>query len=362
MQKFTRQELEQQMKISPRSPLFAHLAYMHLQEGEVDLAIELCQNHMINHTKYAFGHFVLGLCQKEKGNVEEAVNELEAATYLDPNLYIGWKALHELYMNSGNKEKSDLAERFLNISFSADSATTAAEEDVFTADDFIETEEISQAFEDLTAETENAEIDLGEISFDELETGIDEEPEEGTVTDDIAGMDLTINVLEEEQEEKTVESEDVLNDEDFDFGDFEESEKEADEESSRIEEEILTDFSELEGLDLDLGEGGETKEEVIEDVTETHADEAGTEMLEGVGEVEEVGEEIAENGGEEISEGQTEEIAQPKTLTSTLGEIYISQGKFKEALKVFEALLEQKPTSKRFQRKVKELKEIIQSH
>lgn len=52
-------------------------------------------------------------------------------------------------------------------------------------------------------------------------------------------------------------------------------------------------------------------------------------------------------------------FGRPPLLTPTLGEIYISQGRYEEAVEVFEQLLEQNPDNRRYQKKIQDVKKII---
>ncbi len=57
---------------------------------------------------------------------------------------------------------------------------------------------------------------------------------------------------------------------------------------------------------------------------------------------------------------ETTHIGKPPLLSPTLGEIYIAQGRFEEAIEVFRKLLEKEPNNSRFKRKIEDLQQIIE--
>jgi len=443
MESFDRQQLEQKLNRSPKSPLFAHLAYLYLQEGEVERGLEICQSHILNHKKYGFGHYILGLCLHKTGNSEEAVNELEVATYLDPNLYEAWKLLKRIYEEQGDLEKAATAQNFTQV-WEKSSVSRAAESDEFTVEEFIADADLEAADQDemldavdfgedeeteiteplaeteIPAETQTAEESLDDFDLADLETDDaletteellevqEQKAEETNTVDDIDGLDFDQELLGENG--NTAAEEEPL--EDFDLGSLDDldsledsfEEGEGEEQDKGIEEEIMSDFSDLEGMDLDLGESlpeeaDETSATAVEAPVEEPASELSADEpsimeedlsdlsdipdLEDLSDLDSKEEPVIQEEPAEAPPAQpteepaapvidetelqaspvpeTESVADSKTLTSTLGEIYISQGKFREALEVFEALLEQKPTNKRFKRKVNELKDLIES-
>ncbi len=66
-------------------------------------------------------------------------------------------------------------------------------------------------------------------------------------------------------------------------------------------------------------------------------------------------------GESEEDEGASN-FGRPPILTSTLGEIYISQGRFEEAYSVFQKLLEKDPENDRYRRKIKDIQHLIEKH
>lgn len=52
-------------------------------------------------------------------------------------------------------------------------------------------------------------------------------------------------------------------------------------------------------------------------------------------------------------------FSRPPILSPTLGEIYISQGRFQEALEVFRQLLEKDPANQRFQKKIRDIQMML---
>jgi tetratricopeptide (TPR) repeat protein len=67
-----------------------------------------------------------------------------------------------------------------------------------------------------------------------------------------------------------------------------------------------------------------------------------------------------EDSTDESSDSETyPEFSRPPILSPTLGEIYIAQGRFDEAVSVFQQLLAKDPQNSRLQRKIDDLKNII---
>ena len=50
----------------------------------------------------------------------------------------------------------------------------------------------------------------------------------------------------------------------------------------------------------------------------------------------------------------------PPILSPTLGEIYIAQGRFDEAIKVFEQLLEKDPENYRYKKKISDIQKMLE--
>jgi tetratricopeptide (TPR) repeat protein len=55
----------------------------------------------------------------------------------------------------------------------------------------------------------------------------------------------------------------------------------------------------------------------------------------------------------------TSRVSKPPILSPTLGEIYIAQGRFEEAIEVFKQLLQKDPQNARFHRKIEDLQKIL---
>jgi len=73
----------------------------------------------------------------------------------------------------------------------------------------------------------------------------------------------------------------------------------------------------------------------------------------------EKGPETGESTGPTEAEGETTRFGRPPILSPTLGEIYIAQGRFEEAIDVFRQLLDKDPENIRYQRKIDDLQNII---
>lgn len=57
--------------------------------------------------------------------------------------------------------------------------------------------------------------------------------------------------------------------------------------------------------------------------------------------------------------GHTTRFGRPPILSPTLGEIYISQGRYEEAVEVFQQLLEKDPGNRKYQKKVQDISKLI---
>jgi pentatricopeptide repeat protein len=55
----------------------------------------------------------------------------------------------------------------------------------------------------------------------------------------------------------------------------------------------------------------------------------------------------------------TGKVNKPPILSPTLGEIYIAQGRFEEAIEVFKQLLQKDSQNTRFRRKIDDLQKIL---
>lgn len=67
----------------PRSPLFAPLANLYLEDGMVDEAIQLCLSGLENYPQSLDGHLVLGKAYLKKGDFDLARDELKMVLSLD---------------------------------------------------------------------------------------------------------------------------------------------------------------------------------------------------------------------------------------------------------------------------------------
>lgn len=67
----------------PRSPLFAPLANLYLEDGMVDEAIQLCLSGLENYPDSLDGHLVLGKAYLKKGDMDLARDELKMVLSLD---------------------------------------------------------------------------------------------------------------------------------------------------------------------------------------------------------------------------------------------------------------------------------------
>lgn len=80
----------------PRSPLFAPLANLYLEDGMVDEAIQLCLSGLGNYPDSLDGHLVLGKAYLKKGDLELARDELKMVLSLDQGHEEAMKSLSDL--------------------------------------------------------------------------------------------------------------------------------------------------------------------------------------------------------------------------------------------------------------------------
>ena len=87
------------------SILFAHKAFLFLENQQFEEALALCEAGVKRFPFYVEGHFVLGKCYQTSRNYEEAKNEYERALFFMPNHIRALNALAFIY------NKMDLASK-----------------------------------------------------------------------------------------------------------------------------------------------------------------------------------------------------------------------------------------------------------
>ncbi|GAB4174313.1 MAG: hypothetical protein Kow00108_09260 [Calditrichia bacterium] len=415
-------DFENCLKKNPSSKCFSYFAAL-LIEHDVDRAIEICKTHLPNHPEYAMGYFVLGSAYFEKTEYSMALENLEMAVLLNPTLVKAWELLLAIYSQEGNQEKIDHVKAFLHY-WQSDNTSVKSENQVNAEPLIEETEASTDTLEEVGIDDEQMEQELlGELDFAVEEEMIEELVDDATdqpvidedqilSDDDLISPDELDNILEDnilpeesndsmmeetadsttvEQTEDTFkvpeagaleeEGEEIkdltfndvnLKDESVIDSEPEQDKKEEEsihsepdfeEDVDTVEKEIMEELNE----DLSLSDASEITESELISEDKIVAVEAGkSEELNQ----QQVEQEIAESLGDfEVNTAdesdvsvftQSDNTGETVVVTSTLGEIYIAQGKFKEALQVFETLLEENPDNRRYKRKVKELQDLMQ--
>lgn len=92
--------LEGKLKHNPDSILFARLAELYLSFDRIEDAVKLCEDGIRKHPSYVTGHYILSKCYLRQNKLENAKKELRRVLYYDP-YYI---AAHRDYGDLMDKE------------------------------------------------------------------------------------------------------------------------------------------------------------------------------------------------------------------------------------------------------------------
>ncbi len=98
------EQMENILKERGMEILFARVASNLLQNGNIEEAINVCENGLKKFPYYAQAHYVLATCYLKKDRQSDARNELERTLKYDPNHLRALKFLAELYRESGMEE------------------------------------------------------------------------------------------------------------------------------------------------------------------------------------------------------------------------------------------------------------------
>ncbi len=221
------------------------------------------------------------------------------------------------------------------------------EESLSARGEELSTEEVEDSIEEGFEELKDEDLDIGQETDQETSTPefgpVFEVPEDDeTVPDEPAGeekdeseselMDFSSvvsDIIEEEDKESTPETETLSEPEDLSGEEISLEEKDEDEKAPVKQEEKPIDKKPIPTPDIhELDRKVELKKD-------SDKAESGTETKE------------------------TMKFGRPPILSPTLGEIYIAQGRFEEAIDVFRQLLEKDPDSARFKRKIQDLEAIL---
>jgi len=225
----------------------------------------------------------------------------------------------------------------------------AEPDDTFpTSDEEIPSEKVEEDIEEGFEELKDEDFDLDQETEQETSTpqfgpvfevpeqdettsgeSVDEAPDESE-SELMDFSSVVSDIIEEEEKESTPETETLSEPEDLSTEEISLEEKDAEDDETPIEQEEKTSNKKsIPTPDIhELDQQVELKKES----GETGAD-AGTK--------------------------ETMKFGRPPILSPTLGEIYIAQGRFEEAIDVFRQLLEKDPDSARFKRKIQDLEAIL---
>ena len=89
-------DLEKLLLKNKKSPLFTQLADCCIEEGDVDKAIELCENGLINYPENPTAHYILGKCYYLQKRNKDAKSELERCLKYYPAFINAYKLLIEI--------------------------------------------------------------------------------------------------------------------------------------------------------------------------------------------------------------------------------------------------------------------------
>ena len=383
--------LEKHFSEYPGSIIFAFLAFRNLEQGNTEKALAICENGVKRHPEYPFGHFVLGLCHYHLKDYSKAKTHLEISTAFDDKNPQAWKLLGEINEHLDLPIQADECnlKYYLLDSFNPDALEKYQKGEIIDFDVFKKQDEYDFAPPEKSAaepqkvneilEEKPEPIPPSEPVEEDKPSPSSEPVEEGRqssismkrddfmekMTRDISEFDEdnsfeafseTIDIDQPEgRQDETIEDSN-------EFVPEPELSKPVDEEPSELnlDEEIRRGFEDT---------GSEVSEElldfrsVVKDIISENDEESDGSVEEKSAPRKKVKrEEVVPKSAlpEEEEEVQVSNLGRPPILTPTIGEIYIAQGRFKEAIDVFEQLLDKEPDNQRFQKKIKDIRSIIE--
>jgi len=102
-------ELEPVLAAHPDSMRFARLAEAYLATGRPDRAVELCEQGLRYHPKYATGKLVLAKALLAQREHTKALHTLKSLLDLDPRHPLGWRYYGDLQHTLGKTEAAELS-------------------------------------------------------------------------------------------------------------------------------------------------------------------------------------------------------------------------------------------------------------
>lgn len=318
-------ELNERYLENRSTPYFTMHADVYLQEGKLDYAIGVLEDGIRTYPNDTIAHYLLGKAYFDKGNLDDARSEFERAVKLSPFMVSALKYLIEISEQLGliqlekqYREKLTNADPFLESTGSVETATPTNLDEIDSAFEVAEPTAVPAVEKEVESAVEEQAAAAEELSetVEPTEAAAPEETPEPIAPEPAAP--------EEEHEEESY---------------------------------------------LDSIEPDEMIADLIGDLTETDDAPAEAAPISFVKTPEEptqtspmmdddlLGEEL----GFLSEDKKAEEPPKPKNtaVSPTLGEIYLSQGKFTEAKGIFEQLLAGDPENPKLKRKLADIEKII---
>lgn len=397
--------------------LFARWASILYNGGDIEEAVKICENGLKQFPTYAQAHFILAKCYQKKEMIEEARSEFERVLRYDPNHLNAIKELMKIFQQNG---LDDIYKEYLLKLFTLDPLNAEVIEEVKKIGKY---EAWCASVEELLPEEKPAHIDEQEVDTFDIPSEIEEEnmfdieledrakevvdpskldlsqfdnreDDFTTIMDGIfkpgARADFEDRSTEDENIDETgleekqdlqLDIDQVTSEEDASIEDeagdhFHEEELEEPlfpEKNDSLEDEKSVDSGDdlnidnksetaddSSSLDLNKDDIAESQEEIS---FEAPPDPNGTEndMLSVPKEttLPETLLEESEHPDMDDSEDGEPQFQKPKIISQTLGEILVSQKKYKEAKQVFEALKEKQPDNLMLEKKIALIDQII---
>jgi|YelNatPaOPRAMG01_1025707.scaffolds.fasta_scaffold00014_38 tetratricopeptide (TPR) repeat protein len=302
--------LEERLRNNPGSLLFARLADHYCQLGRIEEAIQLCQQGLQRHPRYATGYVVLAKAYWRKGQLDAARSALDKSLELEPH----------------NLQALSLRAQILRASGSLSEA----------AQDYRDVLALNPLDEGARLELESLE------SLEETLVGPAETSIRTSRTQPVQQLDELTEVPSESLGAASDEEVEKVLDEIFDTG-LETVETEFEPELEVEEEQELVPPSSL--------EESSPEEEELKEILGLEEDQSQPPR-----ETVEQREEPARPEESSTQPGPSGQRRRPTLVTPTLGEIYAAQGQYAKAIGVFQVLKERDPDNPEWDRKIEMLK------
>ena len=387
--------LEKLHSENPESSIFAFLAFRNLEQGNMQKALLICQEGIRNHPEYPFGHFVLGLCHYHLKDYSKAKTHLEISTAYDNKNPQAWKLLGEIneQLNLPILAEECNLKYYLADSFNTDAMEKYQKGEIIDFDvfkkagekDYSSPEKQMDEEEKLEAQAKfeklfdkQLEEEKSESTFSEKEEDLlDKEAEDSyTLKDEeelrSAFKNKADDVIEEKPQRQPEEhfGDDKIRDDSAekdeeklkdafknkDTDDIKEEPQRQPEEHLGDEDKSRDDFAEKDEAE-DLLDYRSVIKDIISENEEGTLESTDIERSEE--RVVEKKESQDSNFEQTLEEDGEEIVGKSGILSPTIGEIYISQGRFDDAMDVFKRLLEKEPDNPKFRKKINDIKMII---